>query len=240
MANYKNYSISAKKGKLYLKSKEATEGYEKVTYGTNAEKTTYHKYADSIKGTPTAFESKSITFENRELKFLELTLTDGDDVNKVSVPLKNKGGYTNEVKALVSAMNGMDIKEEVTLSVKTSEYTTKAGVKKENLNIYINYVNILGDNKKGLSTGYILFSDVPPAIKEVDEDDGEVTWNWKPVNKFYSGKLKEILAKFGNTEEPAKPAEPISAISTPAKPKEKAPVNVAEPVDEDEPDDLPF
>lgn len=236
MANYKNYSISAKKSKLYLKAKVPTEGYEEVIYGTNADKKTYHKYEDSIKGKPTHFESKTFTFEGRELKFLELTLTDGDDLNKLSIPLKNKGGYTNEVKALISSMNDLDITEEVTLSVRTSKYTTKAGVEKENLNIYINYVNILGENNKGLSTGYIPFSDVPPAIKEVD-DDGDVTWDWKPVNKFYSAKLKDILSKFGNTETPAAPVQ-VPVAQVPA--TKKAPVNVAAPIEEDELDDLPF
>ena len=48
--NYNNYSISASKGKLYLKSKTPQEGYEKVTYGANGENTTYHKYVDSIIG----------------------------------------------------------------------------------------------------------------------------------------------------------------------------------------------
>lgn len=232
MANYKNYSISAKKNKLYLKEKTPTEGYVEVTYGTDNKKT-YHKYVDNIKGKPTNLESKSITYEGRELKFLEFTLTDGEDINKVSVPLKNKGGYTNEVKALVSALNGLDISEEITLSVKTNKFTNKAGVEKENLSIYINYVNILGDNNKGLSTGYIPFSEIPAAVKEVD-DDGDVTWDWKPVNKFYAGKLKEILAKFGNTEAQAQAsAAPAPAAVPVAKPQPA-------PVDEDEPDDLPF
>lgn len=238
MANYKNYSISAKKNKLYLKEKTPTEGYEEVTYGTDNKKT-YHKYVDSIKGKPTNLESKSITYEGRELKFLEFTLTDGDDINKVSVPLKNKGGYTNEVKALVSSLNGLDITEEVTLSVRTNKFTSKAGVEKENLAIYINYVNILGDNNKGLSTGYIPFSEIPMAEKEVDEDDGEVTWNWKPVNKFYSGKLKEILAKFGNAETATAPAAtPAHAATAPA--TKPAPAAALNPVVEEEPDDLPF
>ena len=233
MANYKNYSISAKKNKLYLKEKTPTEGYVEVTYGTDNKKT-YHKYVDSIKGKPTNLESKSITYEGRELKFLEFTLTDGEDINKVSVPLKNKGGYTNEVKALVSALNGLDISEEVTLAVRTNKFTNKAGVEKENLSIYINYVNILGENNKGLSTGYISFSEIPAAVKEVD-DDGDVTWDWKPVNKFYSAKLKEILAKFGNTETQA-PTPTPSASSTPTPAAKAQPATI----DEEEPDDLPF
>ena len=43
MPNYNNYSISNGKGKLYLKSPEPKEGYEKVTYGTNGENITYQQ-----------------------------------------------------------------------------------------------------------------------------------------------------------------------------------------------------
>ena len=102
--NYNNYSISASKGKLYLKSKTPQEGYEKVTYGANGENTTYHKYVDSIKGKPSSLEVKEIQHEGKTLKFLEFSLVDGDNQNKVSVPLKNtKGSYTDEVKAILSA-----------------------------------------------------------------------------------------------------------------------------------------
>jgi hypothetical protein len=56
---YNNYSISAGKGKLYLKSKTPQEGYEEILYGTGEVKDkTYHRYADSIKGLPSFFEIK--------------------------------------------------------------------------------------------------------------------------------------------------------------------------------------
>ena len=55
------------------------------------------------------------------LKFLEFSLVDGDNQNKVSAPLKNtKGSYTDEVKAILSALDGANISEEVTFTVKTS------------------------------------------------------------------------------------------------------------------------
>lgn len=41
---YNNYSISAGKGKLYLKSKTPQEGYEEILYGTGEVKDkTYHR-----------------------------------------------------------------------------------------------------------------------------------------------------------------------------------------------------
>lgn len=235
MATYKNYSISASKGKLYLKEKAPTPGYVEVTYGTDGNKKTYHKYEDSIQGMPKAFETKEIEFEDRTLRFLEFTLEDGDIINKVSVPLKNKTGYTNEVKAIVSALNGLKPGELVTFTPKASTYTpTNGGKPKENLNIYINYINILGENSKGQSTGFIPFSEIPRAEKEVDEDDGEVTWNWKPVNKFFSKKLKEISDRFESA--PTTEPEPTPTASAPkaasTKPEQKT--------EEEEDDDLPF
>lgn len=232
---YKNYSISSAKGKLYLKEKAPKEGYVEVTYGTEGKKT-YHKYEDSIQGTPKSLETKEIDFEGRTLKFLEFTLEEGDVISKISVPLKNKAGYTNEVRAIVSALDGLKIGEPVTFTPKLTSYTPKnGGVTKEQLNIYVNYVNILGENGKGLSTGFIPFSEIPRAEKEVDEDDGEVTWNWKPVNKFFFQKIKEITDKFPK-ETPA-PAEtkPTAAPVKPAVTKAEAPA-----IEEEEDDDLPF
>src|SRR5690349_19547113 len=105
MTTYNNYSISMSKGKLYLKSSEPKEGYEKVTYGTD-NKTTYHQYVNSIKGDLKYFDVKEVDYQGKKLSFLEVSLIDGDISNKVSVPLKNsKANYTDEVKALVSALN---------------------------------------------------------------------------------------------------------------------------------------
>lgn len=212
---YNNYSISSGKGKLYLKSKTPKEGFEEILYGTGEVKSkTYHQYHNSIKGVPKYLEVKEVQYDGRTLKFLELSLIDGEVSNKVSTALKNKNGYTDEVKVLVSALNGLELGEEVTLSVAKSKYTNKAGIEKENLNLYINYTGRLGENGKGLGTGFIPFTEIPKAEKEVDEDDGEVTWNWKPVNKFYTAKLKELEDRFkgSSTEQPT----PKSAV-----PKEK-------------------
>ena len=213
--NYNNYSISASKGKLYLKSKTPQEGYEKVTYGTNGENVTYHKYVDSIKGKPTNFEVKEISYEGKTLKFLELTLTDGDDSNKVSVPLKNsKGGYTDEVRSLLSAMNGLELGEDVTLSVKSTTTTGKNGKDYKNLNIYINYVNRLGENGKGLSTGFIAYSDIPAPDKKVVA--GDTVYDWTPQTEFFYSKLQEIQGRFQNgvSQQPQQTEAPKNAVPT--------------------------
>lgn len=235
MANYNNYSISHSKGKLYLKSADEKEGYEKVTYGTE-NKTTYHKYFDSTKGILRYFDVKEVEHQGKKLSFLELTLIDGEDNNKISVPLKNsKGNYTDEVKALVSALNSADIGEEVTLTPRKTT-NTSGGREFTNLNIYMNYVNRKNEEGKGLSTGFISFNDVPKPEKEEDEDLG-TSWNWKPVNKFYAQKIKEIQAKFQNA-----PATQNSEIGVPP-PKPKAQeevVHTAAGIQKKDEQSLPF
>ena len=228
---YNNYSISAGKGKLYLKEKQPTEGYEEVTYGTEGKKT-YHKYADSIKGFPKTLEVKEIQHDGKTLKFMELTLLDGDISNKVSVPLKNvKGNYTDEVKALLSALNNLTLGEEVTLTTKSTTTTGKNGKEYKNLNIYINYVNILGENGKGQGTGFIPYSDIPPPTEKIVA--GDKTWDWAPQTEFFYSKLGEIIAKFQNAPQTPTPQAPVN----------KAPEQAFAPatnLNQKEPTDLPF
>jgi hypothetical protein len=222
MATYNNFSISSSKGKLYLKEKQPTAGYEEVSYGTEGKKT-YHKYTNSIKGIPKYLESKEVQFDGRTLRFLELTLVDGDINNKVSVPLKNKGGYTDEVKLLISALNGLEIGEEVTLSTTKSAYKNKKGEDKEQLNIYINYVNKLNDAGKGLSTGFIPFSDIPKPTSKVVA--GDTTWDWSEQTEFYYAKLTELLERFKSTSTNAQPQPqeaPKPTTSEKAKVEEQA------------------
>ena len=221
--NYKNYSISAGKGKLYLKEKQPTENYEEVTYGTDGKKT-YHQYHNSITGVPSFFDVKEIQHEGKTLKFIELTLIDGENSNKVSAPLKNvKGNYTDETKALISSLYNMKLGEPVTLSVKSTTTTGKNGKEYKNLNIYINYVNTLGENGKGLSTGFIPYTEIPAPIEKVVA--GDKTWDWSPQTEFFYTKLQEVQAKFQNGAQPQTPSAP-----TPPEPKVK----------EAEMDNLPF
>lgn len=224
---YNNYSISVGKGKLYLKAKQPTEGYEEILYGTGEVKDkTYHRYADSIKGVPSFFEIKEISYEGRTLKFMELTLLDGEISNKVSVSLKNtKGGYTDESRALLSALNGLELGEEVTLTTKATTTTGKNGKEYKNLNIYINYVNRLGENGKGLGTGFIPHTEIPAPIEKIVA--GDKTWDWSPQTEFFYTKLGEIQSKFqgASTATPSAP-KPVPTVSpAQAFPELKEPVN---------------
>lgn len=211
--NYYNYSISAGKGKLYLKEKSPKEGYEEIIYGSEGKKT-YHKYSDSIKGTPKNLEVKEVNYDGKVLKFLELTLLDGEDSNKVSAPLKNaKGNYTDEVKAILSALNGLKLGEEVTFTTKATTTTGKNGKEYKNLNIYINYVNILGENGKGQGTGFIPYTDIPtPTEKTVA---GDKVWDFSPQTEFYYSKLGEIIERFKSSTTPSQ--APSTKSETPKK-----------------------
>lgn len=197
MANYNNYSVSRGKGKLYLKSATPQEGYEEVTYGEGQK--TYHKYFDRVEGVLKYFDTKEAqTKDGKKLQFLEVTFINGDDNNKISVPLKNsKGNYTDEVKSLVSALNGAEVGQNMTLTVKKSTWESN-GKTGDNLNVYLNYTDRKNEDGKGLSTGFIAFNDIPKAVKEEDEDLG-TTYDWKPVNKFWAQKIKEVKAKFETT-----------------------------------------
>lgn len=243
--NYKNYSISASKGKLYLKAKQPTEGYEEVIYGTdNNKKKTYHLYVDSIQGSPKSFEVKEIQHDGKTLKFIELVLVDGEDINKVSAPLKNiKGNYTDEAKALISSLYNINLGEPVTLTVRTSTTTGKNNKEYKNLNIYINYVNTLGENGKGLSTGFIPYTEIPAPIEK--EVAGDKTWDWSPQTEFFYGKLKEIQDKFKSVEANTTPNKSNETSSKNSAPKANSKAdnikNVPAPtVDEDDSSDLPF
>jgi len=232
---YNNYSISLGKGKLYLKSSEPKDGYEKVTYGTD-NKVTYHAYVNSIKGKLKYFDTKEVEYQGKKLSFLEVSLIDGEVSNKVSVPLKNsKMNFTDEVKALVSALNSAEVGEDVALSAVKSTTTGKNGKEYTNLNIYINYVNKLGENGKGLSTGFISFDEIPKPEKEDDEDLG-VTWNWKPVNKYYAQKIKELQAKFKNSPSESSTPAPQPSAPAPQKGKVEMSAHIPDPAGSD----LPF
>lgn len=219
MATYNNFSISRAKGKLYLKQKQPTEGYEEITYGTEGKKT-YHKYFGSTKGLPTYFGVKEVQYQGRTLSFLELALQDeGDVINKISVPLKNKGGYTDEVKAIVSALNGYKVGEPVQFTPNKGTYVNKKGETKESFNVYINYQNIKNDEGKGQSTGFIDRKNIPSAIRS-DDGMGGNSWDWKPVNVFFFNKIQEIESNFkGNsnsstTDTQPSNAEPATAVTT--------------------------
>lgn len=207
---YNNFSISKKEGKFYLKAKQPTEGYTEVTYGEG--KKTYHKYFDTLHGVITNVETKEVQHEGRTLSFLQVSLVDGDVTNNISTNLKNKGGYTDEVKALISSLNGYKVGEPVTMNPYVSKtYSEKTKKEYENLNIYINYDNIKNEDGKNASTGYISYHDIPAPTKE-DDGMGGIEWNWKPQTVFYFKKLEEIMSRINGAE--TSQETPITTMET--------------------------
>ena len=243
MATYNNYSVSVSKGSFYLKSKNPASGYESVTHGLNGEKVSYHKYENGITGLLKYLDIKEINFEGKTIRFFEITLVDGDTNNKISVPLKGtKGSYTEETKALISSLVGATPGKKYSITVQTKKTPGKNGKEYTNLTFWL---NDLGDintvTGKPNSTGFIPYKDIPQPIKEEDAVSG-VSWDWRPVDKFYTQKIMELQAKFGATPANSTPSEsapqptPKPAVAT----TEQKPVSQSPASDFDDDDDLPF
>lgn len=226
--SYFNYSVSTKQGKFYLKSSEPKEGFVEVTYGEG--KKTYHQYIDSVKGIVKSFDTKEVEYQGKKLRFLEVVLVDGADEHKISVSLKNtKGGYTDEARTLISAFKGLDkVGEPITVTPKKGTYKNNRGEEKENLNIYVNYINILGEGGKGLSTGFINFKDIPSPIKK--EVAGDVVYDWTPQTEFFYKEFLDIKERFSGSQ-PSYQAPQAPTASDFDMPKKN---------DEDVDNDLPF
>lgn len=201
------FSLSRRKGQFYLKSKEPKEGYEEVTYGEGQK--TYHQYHKSISGTPSYFGTKEVDYKGTKLNFLELSLQDGVDTNQISVNLYNKNGYTDEAKALISALNGLELGEPVSINPTVSKVTGKNGKEYTNLNIYINYLNRTDASGRNPSTGFIHFDDIPKPVEKVVA--GRSTWDWTAQTEFYYEKLQEIEKRFKGVEQNSSDEEkPVS------------------------------
>ena len=54
----------------------------------------------------------------------------------------------------------------------------------------------MGENGKGLSTGFIPYTEIPAPLEKVVA--GDKTWDWTPQTEFFYVKQQEVLAKFQN------------------------------------------
>ena len=237
--NYFNFKISQKRAKFYQSSKEPRDGFEKVEYGMEEpKKVTYHKYLDKLHGVVKSVGVKEIQYDGRTLKFFELVLVDGDNQYAISASLRNAKGtnYTTEVKQIVSCLDNYTAGEPVTVSLSNKTSVGKDGKEYTNFNMYMNYQNILDDNGRGKSTGYIPFDQIPKS--EVEEVAGEKLYTFKAQMNFYYEKIKALSEKFPFTQQAvAQTAPPPAQQPTPS----AAPAPAAKPapaVEND--DDLPF
>lgn len=208
MANY--FNLSRKRGKFYLKSSEPRDGFEEVTYGEGQK--TYHKYFDNVKGIISKVDTREVDYKGAKLNFLNITLLENGETNQISVNLYNKNGYTDEVKAFVSALNGYDMGEPTTINPYISKNVGKNGKEYNNLNIFINYDNKVGDNGKSLSTGFINFKDIPQPVKKTVA--GRDVWDWTEQTEFYYNKLQDIQKKFEGNDVTSTSPEPVTSKNT--------------------------
>lgn len=196
--NYFNFKISAKRGEFYQSSKTPREGFEEVIY--QEVKKTYHKYQRTLFGVVHSVASKEFIYEGKTIKLLEVSLKDGDNLYQISTQLKNtRGNYSDEAKALISALDGYQAGEPVTISLAYKSSQGKDGKTYNNCNVYINYQNILNDAGKGQSTGFIPYDQIPkPEKKEVA---GEVVYNHEAQLVFFFEKLQVLSSKFKAAEQ---------------------------------------
>lgn len=232
---YINLKISGKNGKMYESSKEVKEGYVEVKYGKDNLETTYHKYYDKIEGEFSGFGISEMKSEKANITMLNVKIKGTEDIYTISVPLKTTyGGISDSAKALISSFNNAKPNHgySVTTFTKKNEYNGKTY---DNQVVYVNSLTEMGDNGKGLSTGFIPFSEIPRAKRE-DDGLGGVTYDNKEVNLFFGAKIREISAKFEGEVKPATDApEPKTAKLESEVSKKKEAVIV-----DDEDDSLPF
>src|SRR5690554_6545923 len=101
---YINLKISGKNGKMYESSKDPKEGFEKVLYGENNSKVTYHKYYDKIDGKFIGFNLSDMPTDKANITLLNVKLQGADDLHTVAVPLKTTyKDISDSAKALVSS-----------------------------------------------------------------------------------------------------------------------------------------
>lgn len=228
---YINLKISGKNGKIYESSKEPKDGFEKVLYGENNDNVTYHKYYNSIQGKFVGFGLSEMKSDKANIMMLNVKIDNADDKYTIAVPLKTTyGGITDTAKSIVSAFIGANANEDYSVSAYI-KLNTKDGKEYKNYNVFVNSLTNLDDNGKGVSTGFIPFSEIPRAERE-DDGMGGVTYNNKPVNAFFGAKIREIEAKFAtnSTEAPAPQQS--------QEPKKVTTTSKLAPVEDD--DDLPF
>lgn len=232
--------INCKIGKdgLYVSSKTPQAGYVETKYGTNPEKITYKKALDSIEGVITSFLVEDVTFDGKTLKFCNLTLVNGEVTTKLSVNVNNTyGNYTEEFTRLISSLDGYKPGEHVIIQAKYKNYTNKEGKDKRSLSVYINHKNIIADNGKPASTGFIPFDSVPRPVAE--DKRGETHWNWDAAMDFWYAKYVEISKRIrdkapATTKPSTQKAEP-NKMETPKKGVSAPSGAVTQPDD-----DLPF
>lgn len=225
---YINLKISGKNGKMYESSKDKKDGYVEVKYGEENSKTTYHKYYDNIEGEFSGFGMSEMKSDKANITMLNVKIKGQDDIYTISVPLKTTyGGINDQAKALISSFNNAKANHSysVTCYIKKNESNGKTY---ENQVVYVNSLTELGDNGKGLSTGFIPFNEIPRAKRE-DDGLGGVTYDNKEVNMFYGSKIREISSKFDSEQNDNQPVQKQELIKS-----------IPIVVDEEDDDSLPF
>lgn len=238
------FRISGSKGAFYQSSKEPKDGYEKIEYNGGI---TYHKYQKTLTGVLVSLGKKDIsTKDGKTIPMFEVILRDGDIEHVISTNLKSANGkrYSREVEMLLGALRNYNTGETITISPVIKKYTGKDGVERDSLNIYINYTNIMGDNQRPMSLGFIPFSEIPGP--EVEEVAGDKVYTYKACMEFYYKILTDLSAKFPvrvytpRENPPAQQAPAANTTAAATAPKQPVAASAPPVADDDDDDSLPF
>lgn len=199
------------KKEIYESAKEPKDGFVKTVYGTDGTSITYKRVVNNIKGIITGLQVKEIsTKEGLKVKMLELSITEAAEVvNVLSAPYRNsKGSFTDEAKALISALRDYQVNEPISISASSKTTQGKNGKDYDNLSVYINYDNIKNEAGKNSSTGFIPYTEIPkPEIKSVA---GESTYDFTTQTEFFYQELLAIIKKLGTPASSVTPSTPIT------------------------------
>lgn len=213
---YKNLTLNFKKAQFVETSKEPKEGFERNDWTMNDKSgTNYKKFYKNVKGVVTTIKEDKVNFNGREVNLLKVMLDESGSSDIISLAFELWGDYGMDSDAMnmLGALRGMEKGEEVTITPVARLYTNRKGVEKKAINIYINYVNKLNEEGKGLSTGFIPYDEVPKL--ESEEKRGRTVYNSDARDDFYYDILKDLSQKFvyegnnsnENTSAPSQPTE---------------------------------
>jgi len=237
--NYKNLRFKWGNGKFVESAKQPSEGFQKIEYtdpDSKTDKVTYHKFHDEVSGIISSVGMNETHFGT----FLRVNVKTGtDEITSIQVPYENQYGFSRETKALISSLRDYKLGEDVTIKPVVKTFTRRNGNEGKDVNFYINYKNIMNDEGKPATTGYIKFDELPELEKE--EKRGKTTYNSDKQMDFYYEVLQKVVADFEKywEDKKANSASNTEGDASASAPEEEK-AGALEPNAEFNEDDLPF
>lgn len=191
MKDLKN--VSVKPGTFYLKSREPKEGYEEITYpdrrqqpnpdGTVPQLKTYHRLINSISGTLT----KVALYNDSWGQHVKLFLDDGEFVNALDLPLKNRfGSLDGFIMSVIKVMGNLELGSEYSLFVNNTKKT-------KNGKLYQTIIFKDSDNKP---VRWSMTEHEVPKLEIEEDPTGNKTYNGKKRDNYLLEEFMRHLTRF--------------------------------------------